>query len=811
MTAKNEAARLTCETVARAACGDPRPGKPGDGAELYYKCLKHADNDPSLKVNLKKNAWMCGPCGTSGNAWDLAAFLLGQGPKWEKLTKPVQQTVTAWLLEHGCLEKHAGSRKSEKKIYPILREFLYRDENGEPIARRTRHDVPAEAKDERFRWWHLDPETGEWKLGFQNVNILPLYIGVPEPKTKDTWMRCSELFDEAGPLPWVVFTEGEHDTDTAAELGFVAVTSGGTSSLEILKRNLANFEDTNVVILTHPGAAGLKFAQEVAEVLHNSEAPPNQIKIVNLQESFPSAKVKDLAEFVEKYKKQQPIQDIGRMLQSYFAERPAWHPRIGADHLDAAYTYLRKFAKITEAQARILALYVGAAFVFDFWETTPYIYIYSAEAESGKSRIAKLLSAMFDTPKILLGPSLASLYGIIEQARELGERPKPIIIDEIDRLFNGRKENDNPIFAFLDGGFEPDSAVTRARYVKGQRDTEYLDSHCPKVLVGIDRKMMDSIILSRCILIRMEKKLPEDGTKKYVKRFHRAQGVEIGANLCAWAIANEERILRIDALYTPEFGDRAIDIWEPILAFAEAAGGNWLEYAKASLVELNSDAAIERDSIGVQALKSIRAAKAMLPDAKGVASQSLIEILHGMEGSPWAEYGRGKKPITVDALARILARHKIKPHPISIEGIQLKGYEWSQFEDAWKRHCRADSTAEVNGTGRVELIAGMPENQRNLLKPEILTENKSGSRPETGGGMGVNDVRNVKWGRISELRSIRGVKKSRGSMSGISTISGTMELGGPTTQPTTGFVRENSMLDRSKAENTILCRKQELR
>ena len=92
--------KLTCEQVARAVLGEPAKRQ---GRELLWLCPCHDDRHPSLCVNAGKNCWLCGPCGKSGNAWELAAFFAGVGPDDKR-------AVTAWLRERGLL--NAGKVKS---------------------------------------------------------------------------------------------------------------------------------------------------------------------------------------------------------------------------------------------------------------------------------------------------------------------------------------------------------------------------------------------------------------------------------------------------------------------------------------------------------------------------------------------------------------------------------------------------------------------------------------------------------------------------------------------------------------------------
>ena len=93
---------LQCLDVARAAVGEPLHHV---GQELFYLCTnpKHEDTHPSLQINPHKNVWMCGPCGTGGNAWQLAAFIGGIDPN-------DKAGVVSWLKGHGLLNGRDGSR-----------------------------------------------------------------------------------------------------------------------------------------------------------------------------------------------------------------------------------------------------------------------------------------------------------------------------------------------------------------------------------------------------------------------------------------------------------------------------------------------------------------------------------------------------------------------------------------------------------------------------------------------------------------------------------------------------------------------------
>jgi putative DNA primase/helicase len=68
-----------------------------------------------------------------------------------------------------------------------------------------------------------------------------------------------------------------------------------------------------------------------------------------------------------------------------------------------------------------------------------------------------------------------------------------------------------------------------------------------------------------------------------------------------------------------------------------------------------------------------------------LSSTELVEALIAIEGRQWADWKAGK-PITANGLARLLAPFRIKPGTIRTANGTPKGYQLSQFEDAFERY-----------------------------------------------------------------------------------------------------------------------------
>jgi hypothetical protein len=68
-----------------------------------------------------------------------------------------------------------------------------------------------------------------------------------------------------------------------------------------------------------------------------------------------------------------------------------------------------------------------------------------------------------------------------------------------------------------------------------------------------------------------------------------------------------------------------------------------------------------------------------------ISSAGLAEQLSLIQGRPWAEW-RGGKPISQNALARLLRPFNIKPGTVRFESETLKGYKRADFEDVFERY-----------------------------------------------------------------------------------------------------------------------------
>lgn len=658
MNAKTDRPPLQCEAVARAglASGSARI----EGRELVWSCPNHDDRHPSLTVNPRENVWMCGPCGASGNAWELAAFLAGVNPS----EKPA---VTAWLREHRLLLREGkpshGGEKGERFV--ILREHVYVNEDGVPLAKKIRwgsHDPQEDKKLKHFSWQRW--ECGKWVNGLdvQKQSALPLY-------------RIDKIKDLPESVP-VVICEGEHDADAGAEIDLATTTTGGTGAFP--PRHAEGFRGKDVVIVPHADEPGRMEAQKRAALLYANGA---RVRVVEMPPMTPA--LKDLAEAIDRGMTRD-------LLTTLFDDVAAWKPAEGIDTFGAVFKYLRRLVSLTEAQARVVVLWAAHCHAFDAADRTPYLAITSAEKQSGKTRLLEILRLFVPNPWLTVRVTAAVLI------RKIDAEHPALLLDESDAAFSGEMDYAEALRGVLNSGYARNGVASCCIGQGATVTFQDFSIYSAKAIAGIGK--LPDTVADRSIPIRL-KRARRGQAERFREREAERETAPIMAQLATWCQKDLERLREARPEIPAELTDRQADVCEPLLAIADLAGGDWPEGARRALVELCAKAQVKDDSIGVRLLNDIRRLfyprsddGEFLPQSERIASSDLAAELGKMEERPWAEWGKSQKAITPAQVARILHRYEIAPKTLRLpDGRNLKGYERDQFIEAWESYLPAES------------------------------------------------------------------------------------------------------------------------
>jgi hypothetical protein len=145
--------------------------------------------------------------------------------------------------------------------------------------------------------------------------------------------------------------------------------------------------------------------------------------------------------------------------------------------------------------------------------------------------------------------------------------------------------------------------------------------------------------------------------------------------------------------------DRAADTWEPLVAVADLAGGQWPDLARTACQAMTKhEAEQDQDSsgLGIRLLVDIRRAFAAEGDPPAIRTSRLLDILNKDDETPWPEYT--DKGLTPRGLQILLKDYGISSANRRFHGdVQAKGFTRLQFTDSWARYCPEPEPESTTG------------------------------------------------------------------------------------------------------------------
>jgi len=346
--------------------------------------------------------------------------------------------------------------------------------------------------------------------------------------------------------------------------------------------------------------------------------------------------------------------------------------------LDDVASHVKRFVVLSRDELHAITLWVAHTHAFEAADTTPYLNIGSAEKQSGKTRLLEVLEGLVARPWLTSSVTTAILPRKIE-----AEKPT-LLLDESDAAFQGDKDYAHALRGILNSGYHVGGK--RSVCVGSGKDIKYRDfkTFCPKAVAGIGRPLPDTVA-DRSIRIEMRRKIKDEHVERFRRREAVPQALALHEQLAAWA--DSETIRRLEEM-RPEIpdslGDRAQDVWEPLLAIADLAGGPWPDQARIAAEALSARKAKEDDSLGVRLLADI----SKIFEDRGIhriASVDLAFRLSAIETSPWGVDRRGRR-FDERQLAALLSPFDIRPRQVWLNAKNVRGYERSYFADAFARY-----------------------------------------------------------------------------------------------------------------------------
>ncbi|MEU7177243.1 MULTISPECIES: DUF3631 domain-containing protein [Streptomyces] len=378
-------------------------------------------------------------------------------------------------------------------------------------------------------------------------------------------------------------------------------------------------------------------------------------------------------------------------------------PIDGAALLDEVEAFHRRFNLFPrEAAYAAVALWDAHAHLFDCFDSTPRLAFLSPEPGSGKSRALEVCETLTPRPLMTVNPSAPALFRVVSAD---DGRPT-ILIDEIDTIYGPKANGNEELRAFLNSGYRRGASSLRCVGDGSNQTATLFPSFCAVAVAGLGA--LPDTILTRSVIVRMRKRAPNESVEPYRQRIHEKEGHALRDRLAEWADQVRDAVTDAWPTLPDGISDRPADVWEPLLAVAEAAGGTWPERARQACVELVA-AAKDGDpaSVGVQLLTDLR--DKVFQGADRMPTAAILGVLLALDDAPWGDMNG--RPMTNRSLAKMLGEYvtadnkPIKPRSIRTSSGVPKGYYAEDLADAWSRYCPpptwAAATSATSATPQV--------------------------------------------------------------------------------------------------------------
>lgn len=358
---------------------------------------------------------------------------------------------------------------------------------------------------------------------------------------------------------------------------------------------------------------------------------------------------------------------------------------------------IRKYTVLPGAHTpEVVAAWIAHTYVVTCFYTTPRIVASSPQPGSGKTRLLEVLALLCNDPRHIYSATPAALFRRIGKAHQDNAQPPTILYDEADALFGPSRPNEQTeqLRALMNAGYKKGATVDRCEGTYDALQVVSMQVFAPLALAGLAGNLPDTII-SRGIVIEMKKRAPGECVSPFKERVAAQEAAPLVKALTEWAPTAHKQLGELDPRMPKGVVDRPAEVWEPLLAIADLAGGEWPEMVRKACKEFVFAPKHKAPTPSLELLRDIQTimghGTAFTSKMDRIKTNELLDRLYEIEDAPWSDNGYGKR-LTPRGLSQLLSEYGIAPTTFRSGGKSIKGYvtyptkDQAGLADAWLRY-----------------------------------------------------------------------------------------------------------------------------
>jgi hypothetical protein len=342
----------------------------------------------------------------------------------------------------------------------------------------------------------------------------------------------------------------------------------------------------------------------------------------------------------------------------------------GAETLELVAARFCRYVALPVEAADAAALYCATTHCYKAFQHSPRLAITSPEKQCGKTTLRDVVAQFVPRPILTENLTCAVLFRLVDANAQV------ILADEYDSWIPNNEE----LRGLLNAGHRKGAMVYRCEGDNNQ--VRAFAAYAPAVLCGIGA--LPATLYDRSIVIRLKRAKPNELQARFDSRCLQAEQ-ELCRKLARWSKDNFVRLSELDPKLPETAYNRVADNWRPLFAIAEVAGGDWPERASACFAALTRTDDLDAESLGTMLLSDIADLFGKEQTDK-LPSSKIATALAEIEGRPWAEWGKHRRPISPNQIANQLHRFSIAPKVIRVGEETARGYLLEDFQEAFDRY-----------------------------------------------------------------------------------------------------------------------------
>ena len=183
-----------------------------------------------------------------------------------------------------------------------------------------------------------------------------------------------------------------------------------------------------------------------------------------------------------------------------------------AQLLDHLVDFIKRCVVVTDDELVALSLWVLHCYCLDAFDFTPYINIWSATKESGKTLLLQVLTLLVCKAWLTGYTTSGALI------RKIDTQQPVLLLDETDRTFAGDKDAKQKLTGILNAGYARSGTYTMCVPKGNEYTTKDFDVFGATAFAGIGDETLPDTVISRSISIAMKRRRGDEHVERFRER-----------------------------------------------------------------------------------------------------------------------------------------------------------------------------------------------------------------------------------------------------------------------------------------------------